>query len=532
MTGTSAVGAPVAFHLELRAVPLPPGLTVVEVTLREALSTVSVAEITLQGGASTAGLLDAVEVLGASATLFFDRAESRAFHGIVVASRVELRDGVQTLRVDLAPRLWRASRSRRSRVYLDQTVADIARRVMQENGFSPEDFHWRCAAPLPPRPYTAQYEETDLDFLHRTLEREGIFYFITHRSGRDQVVFADHNNALEPLGDDSDVISFAPQGGGAAGVGARTWSRHASLQPRAVAVRDYSPAAPRVVMNPRLEPVMADRWTVDESGLQSFYGDHVLSDDEARRAARLRAELFRCEVDRYRGATHVSALRAGCRATLQNHPVAAMDQSYAVVSVTHRFVASFALGAAAAAAAAPRYENEVEAIPLAVTYRPPRVTPRPAMPPWIPAVVDGPQSDTPSPLDAKGRYRVVFPFDTAVLPGQHPSCAMELAQPFGGAGFGQHHPLHRGTHVLVGHLHGDPDRPVIVAVMMPSELHDPTTRGRVTTRAGVTVEYDDDGPEWTPQPARARDATALETAKDLATKLQDKARAPSRSGRI
>ena len=110
VTGTSAVGAPVAFHLELRAVPLPPGLTVVEVTLREALSTVSVAEFTLQGGASPAGLLDAVEVLGASATLFFDRAESRAFHGIVVASRVELRDGVQTLRVDLAPRLWRASR--------------------------------------------------------------------------------------------------------------------------------------------------------------------------------------------------------------------------------------------------------------------------------------------------------------------------------------------------------------------------------------------------------------------------------------
>jgi len=510
---------PDQFHLETRRWGEPAGFTVVAVELREALSAVGGATVTLLGEPGLAQPFDAVELLGEAVTLTFDAAGARAWHGLVVAARAELRESIPALVLELCPRLWRASRSRRSRVYLDLTVADIARRVLQENGLLDEDWSWRCASPVPPRPYVVQYEETDLDFLHRTLEREGIFYAITHQGGRDRVVFGDHNNAFTPLEEVEGALGFAPHGGGLDGVaGVRDWTRVARLQPRAVAVRDYQPGAASVVMNTRLAPVMADRWTVAESGLHSYYGDHVATPDEAARMARLRAELLRCAVDRYEGVTQVTAVRAGGCFTLHDHPEAAFWREYVVVRATHRYLLEKGLGANTTAAA-PRYDNLVEAIPRDVAFRPERATPRPQMPPWIPAVIDSPVTvaqlrggdldKLASPLDDRGRYFVVFPFDTVAATGQPASCPMPLAQGFAGHGFGQHHPLHQGTHVLVGHVHGDPDRPVIVAALMDSVVAAVASGGLTRTRGGVVVEYEDHAAPWAsiadrskPPPAR------------------------------
>ncbi len=497
---------PVQFHLETRRWGAPAGFSVVAVELREALSSVGGATVTLVGAPGHSLPFDVVELLGEPVTLTFDAAGSRAYHGLVVSARAELRESIHALVLEIAPRLWRASRSRRSRVYLGLTVADIVRRVLQENGFLDDDWSWRCTWPIPPRPYVVQFEESDLDFLHRTLEREGVFYVVTHRGGRDHLVFADNNNAFAPLAEVEGALGFAPQGGGRDGVaGVRTWRRTARLQPRAVAVRDYQPGAANVVMNTRLAPVMADRWTVAESGLQSFYGDHVATPDEATRMARLRAELQRCAIDRYDGVTQVTAVCAGAAFTLHDHPDATWQQAYVPVRVTHRYSVE-RTPAASAASAAPHYENLVEAIPQSVAFRPERVTPRPQMPPWIPAVIDSPanvaqindgaREKLASPLDEDGRYFVVFPFDTVAAPGVAASCPIPLAQNFAGSGFGQHHPLHQGTHVLVGHIHGDPDRPVIVAALMASVVHPVASGGLLRTRGGVIVEYEDHAAPW------------------------------------
>jgi len=514
------MSTPVDFHLETRRWGAPAGLTVVAVELREAVSAVGGASVTLAAEPGAALPFDAGEVLGEPAALAFDAAGARCFHGIVTAARVEVREGVASCALELAPRLWRASRSRRSRAFLELSVHDIVRRVLAENGLGDDDFAWRCASPIPPRPYAVQYEESDLDFLQRTLEREGVFYYVDHAGGRDRVVFGDHNNAFAPLDEAGAAVGFAPHGGGLDGFsGAREWARVARLQPRAVAVRDYRPHAPRVVMNTRLAPVMDDRWTVAESGLQSHYGDHVASDEDAARAARLRAELLRCGADRYEGVTQVSAVRAGAAFALHNHPEASFEREYVVLRATHRYVLDRGLGSSANKGA-PRYDNLVEALPREVPFRPERATPRPVMPPWIPAVVadvdarQRKEAEVTSPLDELGRYRVVFPFDTAVVGGGATSCPVPLAPSFAGEGFGEHTPLHRGTHVLVGHVHGDPDRPVIVAALMPSVVKHPTSRGERLTRGGVREDYDDHAPAWKAQPRRKRVTTTSDRIDD------------------
>ena len=49
----------------------------------------------------------------------------------------------------------------------------------------------------PPRDYCVQYRESDLDFISRLLEEEGIFYFFEHTKDKHTMVFADAPAAIK-----------------------------------------------------------------------------------------------------------------------------------------------------------------------------------------------------------------------------------------------------------------------------------------------------------------------------------------------
>jgi type VI secretion system secreted protein VgrG len=143
------------------------------------------------------------------------------------------------------------------------------------------------------------------------------------------------------------------------------------------------------------------------------------------------------------------------------------------------------------------YEADFEAIPATVPFRPPRLAPRPQIPGLIHAKIAGDQGGTPAPIDENGRYRVVPPFDTVASPGAVSSCPVTFAQALSGGGYGLQLPLHQGTTVLLAHVGGDPDRPVIVAALPTPEASSPFkkpegSRGGLLTRSAVRIEYDDD----------------------------------------
>jgi len=97
-------------------------------------------------------------------------------HGII--TDVELQPMTELSRSEyllvLRPTLWRASLAYTSRVFQDVTVADIASAVLEQHEVRCE---LRLDATYPTREYVVQYQESDLDFLHRQLEHWGIFYF-------------------------------------------------------------------------------------------------------------------------------------------------------------------------------------------------------------------------------------------------------------------------------------------------------------------------------------------------------------------
>src|SRR5262249_23709591 len=112
-----------------------------------------------------------------------------------------------------------------------------------------------------------------------------------------------------------------------------------------------------------------------------------------------------------------------------------------------------------------RYAARFEAIPLGVEFRPERVTPWPTIHGTMHAQIDADTSGQYASIDAEGRYKVRMPYDMNLNKGGKASRWIRMAQPYAGAGYGQHHPLHKGTEVLITHIDGDPDRPIITGAV-------------------------------------------------------------------
>jgi type VI secretion system secreted protein VgrG len=491
------------------------GLVVTDVYGREGVSQLFEFDVTLEPDASAQSLVAPREFVHGPSALCFTADGSRAVHGVVVQADFTLAQdtGRAVYRLRLVPALWRATQAVRSRVYLDMTLPQLLRAVLHETGLAEhDDYVLALTQTYRPRPYTVQYNESDFDFLARRCEHEGVHFHFQHEEARTRVVFADTHGAFAALAESP--LPYDPRDGSHADGAVRSIVQHNALRPRAVALRDYNESAARVVMNARLAPVDDALWTTAQSGLQSHYGVGADDDADAARLAPMRAEALAVTREQYTGHGQSTALHPGLRFALLGHPYPMFEAEMLCLSVVHRATQ----GPQDRAAGMARYAHEFVAIPATVTYRPPRVTPRPVMPALLPAVIDGPASGTPAPIDPQGRYHVVLPFDTVAPATGRKSCPMRLLSPTAGPGYGMHFPLHTGAHVMVAHLHDDPDRPVLVgALPNPGNVTPITqlqaTRGALVTRAGVRVETDDDGPAWQPAAAaRIAQAAAAVTA--------------------
>ncbi|MBZ0120486.1 MAG: phage baseplate assembly protein V, partial [Sandaracinaceae bacterium] len=144
------------------------------------------------------------------------------------------------------------------------------------------------------------------------------------------------------------------------------------------------------------------------------------------------------------------------------------------------------------------YRNHLTLLPAEVAFRPARTTPKPRIHGLMHAKVDSEASDDGIrvPVDEWGRYKVVMPFDVAGKKGGKSSCWMRLATSAGGSGWGFAQGLHVDTEVVIGHIDGDPDRPVIAGSVMNFEQPAVVTRENanqsvVSSRQGIVMKFSD-----------------------------------------
>ncbi|WP_437294880.1 type VI secretion system Vgr family protein [Sorangium sp. So ce426] len=384
-------------------------------------------------------------------------------------------------RLRLVPALWFLRRSAHNRVFVDKAFPDILGEVLEKAGIAASTYALKLRKSYPKREHVCQYQESDLDFIQRWLEREGIYYFFDHKHQGSKLTFCDSAADHEPSSDHP--IPYHPTIG--ADVSA---TRHLGFfcasqraLPAEVGEADYNYLTPDATIGAS-EPVAPGlsakvrRWAPNE-----------LDQGGAARVAGLRAELEKSRRRRYLGAGRVLLLHAGFTFEIDRHPTFALNRAYLAVRLRRlgqigerdgRLI-SFFQPEETAALAGEALRIEVEAIESDVQFRLPRITPWPRAGLEL-GMVDGPGSDRYAQIDEHGRYLVKLMMDENASPAGKASTRIRMIQPHGGKQEGWHLPLRKGTEVLVTFIGGDPDRPVIAGAVPNRLTPSPVTRANNT----------------------------------------------------
>lgn len=435
------------------------------------------------------GLDDTSQLLAATCQLAFGPHASQTVSGFL--REIELLDlaldaSHAVYQAVLVPRMWQLRLVRRSRVFNEMTVPDILRAVLRDIQLvEDQDFELRLRGDYPVREYVVQYEESDFDFIGRWMERLGIFYFFEQDAARERLVLTDRNEELMPA-PVHPTLSYGHHAQVQSPGSLHRLRMRQRTMPSAVRVRDYNWRTPNDFLTGD-----ADVDARFGRGVQSHYGDHFKDRDEAGRVATLRAEEWGARRLVFSGRSASYDLSPGQRVSLVGAPIGDYDQEYVLTAVVHRGAQDHL------AAGGGSYDNHVEAIAYATPFRPPRLTRWPRIEGIMHAKVDAEQVTTAAPIDALGRYRVVLPYDQYGRFGGRATRWIRKSEGYTGPDYGFHFPLHVGAEVVIAHVDGDPDRPIIVgAVPNPATGSVVTerfaTRNAIRTHGGILFDFEDD----------------------------------------
>ncbi len=365
-----------------------------------------------------------------------------------------------TYRATIQPRLQRLALNHRSRIFQEMTVKDILTKVFEEDGLSSSDVRFALQESYSPREYCVQYQESDLNFVNRLMEFEGMYYFFEHADGQDTLVITDKKSEHEKIEAPS-ALQYHEGAGGMIDQDLETVKQFAceeQVVTGKVKLADYNYRTPETMTT-------ESQINGDMPGTQYEYGEHFREADRGKRLAKVRNEAIEARRRVMSGRSDSVGLQSGFLFTLEKHFRDSFNADYLVTRIEHEGSQRAGMNLDSMQASEngqqePAYRNEFTCIPASVQYRPPRTTPKPEAPGVVTATVESAGGDY-AYIDDQGRYRAKMHFDqrqdrsdgTKTLP-------LRMNQPYSGADYGMHFPNHADTELLVAFENGDIDRPV------------------------------------------------------------------------
>ncbi len=444
------------------------------------------------------------QLLGANATLFLERGTlEREVSGII--ERIEdgaIQQGRLVTRLTVVPALIALGMRKTSRIFQEMTIPEILDEVLKE-GLDPFERSvdtGYLGGSYSSQEYTVQYQETDLQFVHRLLEEYGISYRFTCQDGKETMVLGDSESAwvdLVSLGNEPGVLAVNLRDGGSGGrEDVRKFHRTSKLRstvartmvfdwmaPESLVDAEGSKAADVVIPNgAELTP---EREEYDHGEPSTTYGYRtgglVLGDLETQIA--LRRALHQRDAVRCLGTSTATQMAPGCKFELLDHPQADLGTEYLVTEVIHSY-GSFAGGEPGTDA----FINQFECIPSVVEWRPARRHPRPKVASVQTATVVGPAGEEIH-TDEHGRIKVQFHWDRGGAFDENSSCFVRVVQPWAGNGWGFVWLPRIGMEVAVTFVDGDLDRPIVTGSLYngshstPYPLPDEKTKSTIKSES-------------------------------------------------
>ncbi|MEZ4296119.1 MAG: type VI secretion system tip protein TssI/VgrG [Polyangiaceae bacterium] len=331
-----------------------------------------------------------------------------------------------------------------SRIFQDKSPVEVIKEVLAEAGVD-RDVEWRISQEYAPREFLCQYRETELDFVHRLLEEEGIFYFFHHSADGHKLIFADDPAAFAEQ-EAIPKVTLSPRPRAAPGASPLLgFVREKRLRPTEVSLRDHDFEKPDV---PPASAIPAPA----PGGVALRYFDYpggFTKGKEGARRARARVSALRSDMDVCTGKSRAIGLACGVPMVVDGANEAFLNAEYIVTELR-------SVGRRGGEAC----ENELVAIPKGAPFAAPRRAKKPVIEGIQTAIVTGP-SNEPEAIhtDKYGRIKARFLWDRSGKQDDTSSVWLRVSQ----LGLGGSMVLPRvGWEVAVAFLEGDPDRPVVL----------------------------------------------------------------------
>jgi type VI secretion system secreted protein VgrG len=331
--------------------------------------------------------------------------------------------------------------------------------------------------------HCVQYRETDFNFVSRTMEQYGVFYYFKFEDGKHTLVLDMKKNY--PACEEAEVTFPSVPGGQPTADHITGWQHDYRFVSGKWSHTDYNFETPSTSLKasvPKLPAV--DLPQGEKYEIYDYPGEYAVQPD-GDTVARVRQEEEELQHNAVAGGSTCRTFTAGNKFKLTHHPdedsVSEQDKSYLLTSVTHSASQSSDDTAESGDAS---YHNSFTCIADSIQYRPERSTPRPVISGVQTAVVVGPAGEEIY-TDKYGRVKVQFHWDRIGGKNEHSSCCTRVSYPWAGKGWGAIHIPRIGQEVIVDFLEGDPDQPIITGRVYNAEQMPPYELPANMTQSGV-----------------------------------------------
>ncbi|WPX88672.1 type VI secretion system Vgr family protein [Pseudomonas asiatica] len=387
--------------------------------------------------------------------------------------------GVANYSAELVPWLWILSRRRDSRIFQDKTTEQIVKEVFAYY-LTLADHEFRLSKPLKPISFCTQYQESDLNFVLRLLEQEGLYFTFQHSQEGHRMIISDDSSVLTQL-PGQPVIRYHRASVTETEDSITAWSSSRRFQPTQLTLKSFDykqPGNPHLV---KLESIN-QQGEVGRLEVFEYEGLYGYADaDEGMRKARHRLEAMEVQGKIFSGKSNCRALEPGYYFELSQHYDHDNDpqdeRQFLILSVKHWGQNNYSSNGQAG------YQNSFTCIRRKIPFRPSLNTPRGLISGPQTAIVVGPPGEEIY-TDELGRVKLQFHWDRNGEFNDQSSCWVRVAQSGASGGFGSIQIPRVGDEVVVVFLDGNPDRPLIMGSLYNSTNTPPWSLPANKTQSG------------------------------------------------
>lgn len=360
----------------------------------------------------------------------------------------------------LVPHLAYLAHRHNQRIFQHRNVPQIIESILSDHGMQPNAWRFQVSAEYPPRPYCVQYNESDLDFIHRLCEEEGLHFHFQHNADAHILVFGDDQTVF-PL---PEAPTAYAQDSGMVADASVIDRFNVRLETRTTQVsrRDYHFEKPNVQL--QAEAAEARVPVLEDYGFPGQFTHR----DRGEHLSQRTLERHRADYRQGNGRSDQSLMRSGSYVEISEHPRPDCNGLWLLTRVVHDGRQPQVLEEAATSVDGDGliqgYRNHFVATPWDVIFRPALKHAKPRIPGNQHAVVTGPPGEEIY-CDAYGRVKVRMMWDRNGQLNERASCWLRVATGWAHDRYGSVQIPRVGMEVLVGFTEGDPDKPFVLGCL-------------------------------------------------------------------